>query len=92
MQTPVVCELNVTGRPDPPPVAETVPVPPKVMVGAAPKVMVWLALLIVMFWVAWLAAFQFELPDWFAAIWQVPIVTPVTVLPLMVQTPVVWEV
>ena len=31
------------------------------------------------------------LPNWFAAIAQVPALTPVTVLPLTVQTPVVNE-
>ena len=39
-QTPVVVEENVTGLFDAPPVADTVPVPPTLTVGADPKVMV----------------------------------------------------
>ena len=38
--------VNVTGLPDAPPVAVTVPVPATTTVGAAPKVIVWFALLI----------------------------------------------
>ena len=42
VQTKGVVELNVTGLPDAPPVADTVPVLPTITVGAAPKAMVWL--------------------------------------------------
>ena len=40
VHTPVVVELKVTGLPEAPPVALTVPVPPTVRLGAAPKLMV----------------------------------------------------
>ena len=52
VQTPEVWELNTIVFPDAPPVAETVPVPPTIMVGATPKIMVWLPLPTVMAWVA----------------------------------------
>ena len=46
VQIPTVVELNMTGLPEPPPVAVTVPVPPTKMLGlgTGPKTMVWLAL------------------------------------------------
>ena len=47
VQTPAVVEVNVTGLFDAPPVADTVPVPPTLTVGAAPKVMVCLAMVAV---------------------------------------------
>ena len=60
VQTPVVVEVNVTGLPDAPPVADTVPVPPTTTVGACPKVIVWLLTEMPMpmlkLWVAWGAA------------------------------------
>ena len=39
-----VVELNITAFPESPPVAESVAVPPTVMVGIAPRMIVWLAL------------------------------------------------
>ena len=42
VHTPVVVELNVTGLPDAPPLADTVPMPPTTTVGAVPKLIVWL--------------------------------------------------
>jgi hypothetical protein len=50
-----VVEVKVTARPEVA-VALTVPVPPTVTAGAAPKVIVWLAGLTVMFCVTWVAA------------------------------------
>jgi len=42
VQTPAVVELKVTGFPESPPVAETNPVPPTIiLVGGWPKVIVW---------------------------------------------------
>ena len=40
VQTPVVVEVKVTGLPLAPPVADTVPLLPTLIVGAAPKVIV----------------------------------------------------
>ena len=56
VQTPVVVEVNVTGLPDRPPVAETVPLPPTLNVGAVPKLIVWLPRPMLKLWVAWVAA------------------------------------
>ena len=42
VQTPGVAEVNTTGLPDAPPVAVTVPVPPTLTVGVAPKLIAWL--------------------------------------------------
>ena len=55
VQTEVVVELNVTGLPDAPPVAYTVPVPPTISVGALPKLMVWLPMPMAKLWVVWVA-------------------------------------
>ena len=48
--------LKVTALPDPPPDALTVAVAPATSAGAAPKVMVWLALPMLKLSVAWAAA------------------------------------
>ena len=56
VQTLVVVEVNVTGLPDAPPVAETVPMPPTLNVGAMPKLIVWLPRPMVKLWVDWGAA------------------------------------
>ena len=44
VQTPVVWEVKVTGLPEAPPAALTVPVPPTTTEGAVPKVIVWSSL------------------------------------------------
>ena len=41
LHTAVVVEVKVTGLPDAPLLAETAPLPPTTIVGAAPKLMVW---------------------------------------------------
>ena len=56
VQTPAVVEVNLTGLPEPPPVADAVPVPPKFKVGAAPKLIVWLPLPMLTVCLAWGAA------------------------------------
>ena len=56
VQTPVVVEANVTGLPDAPPVADTVPIPPTTAAGAEPKLIIWLPRPMVKLWVAWVAA------------------------------------
>ena len=55
VQTPVVWEVKVTGLPEAPPAALTVPVPPTTTGGAVPKVIVWLPRPIEKFWVTWVA-------------------------------------
>ena len=42
LQVPGVKLVKVTALPEAPPVALTVPVPPATMLGAAPKLMLWL--------------------------------------------------
>ena len=42
VQISVVVEVNITGLPDGPPVADTVPVPPTLTAGVGPKLIVWL--------------------------------------------------
>ena len=39
-QTSVVVEVNITGLPDTPPVADSMPMPPTLTVGAEPKLIV----------------------------------------------------
>ena len=85
-----VSELNATAKPELA-VADTVAVPPTVSVGAAPNVIVWLPGPTVMVWVTCGAALKLALPAWLAATTHEPAVTPVTVLPATVQTPVVVE-
>ena len=56
VQTPVVVEVKVTGFSLAPPVADTVPLPPTLTVGAAPKVIVWLPRPMLKLWITWVAA------------------------------------
>ena len=51
-----VFEVNTTGLPEAPPMADSVPMPPTLTEGTAPKLKVWLPLPMVMVCVAWIAA------------------------------------